>query len=686
MSTVINTNLLALNTQLQLQKSAMSQQTAMARLSSGLRINSAKDDAAGLAISNRMTSQTKGLAVAVRNAGDAQSLSQTAEGALSSIGDNLQRIRELALQSANGTNTAADRQSIQVEVQQLKDQIQSVATDTNFNGKKLLDGTFGTTVFQTGANVGQTISVAISGATTAQMGSGQNSGISTAALSLAGANGGAAHANSMAAGDLIINGVQVGAALAGADGASSANQDHSSIAIAAAINLVSTQSNVTAVVNANTVKGTAIAAGVAMPAAAVAMTLNGTTINISGSGDANNLLSDLQGAVDAINLKQGQTGVTASIDPKNLGAGISLTAADGRNIVIGGAAATTYGIGAADTYSGSVTLVSQGGADITITSNTGESLENVGIETGTYSASQASAVSSQVSNSGNAMATGDLVINGIAVGGSYASYDTASTANQNLSAIAIAHAINLVSDTTGVTAKAGPTTVTSTGVSANTGGAITINGVSITTAAGTTGTTAEQVSLYVDAINAKSAQTGVHAVVNDASKFSLVADDGRNIETTALAGAGLAAASTKGSIQLSSGNQINLSTNTGDIENNTGLTVGTYGSGTSGQLVQDIDVSTVAGANLAVQSVDNALAFVNAQRANMGAVQNRLDSTISNLQLNSQNLTSANSRITDADFAVETGNLSRSQILQQAGTAMLAQANSSTQGVLSLLR
>jgi len=685
MTTDINTNLLALNTQLQLQKSAMAQSNAMARLSSGLRINSAKDDAAGLAISNRMTSQTKGIAVAVRNAGDAQSLSQIAEGALSSIGDNLQRIRELALQSANGTNTAADRQAIQVEVQQLKDQIQSVSTDTNFNGKKLLDGTFGTTVFQTGANVGQTISVAISGATTAQMGSGKNSGISTAALSLAGANGGAAHANSMAAGDLIINGVQVGAALAGADGASTANQDHSSIAIAAAINLVSSQSNVTAVVNANTVKGTAIASGTAMPATAVAISLNGTSITINGSGVAGNLLSDLQGAVDAINLKQGQTGVVASIDPKNLGAGISLTAADGRNIVIGGTAATTYGIGAADTYSGSVTLVSQGGADITITSNTGKSLENVGIETGTYSASQASAVSSGVSNSGNAMATGDLVINGTAVGGSYASYDTASTANQNLSAIAIAHAINLVSDTTGVTAKAGPTTITSTGVTANTGGVLTVNGVSITAANGTTGTTAEQVSLFVAAINAKTAQTGVTAVANDASKFTLVANDGRNIVTAGAVG-GIAATTTEGSIQLISGNQINLSTNTGSIEKNTGFTVGTYGSGTSGQLVKDIDVSTVAGANLAVQSVDNALAFVNAQRANMGAVQNRLDSTISNLQLNSQNLTSANSRITDADFAVETGNLSRAQILQQAGTAMLAQANSSTQGVMALLR
>ena len=128
-----------------------------------------------------------------------------------------------------------------------------------------------------------------------------------------------------------------------------------------------------------------------------------------------------------------------------------------------------------------------------------------------------------------------------------------------------------------------------------------------------------------------------------------------------------------------------ISTNTGNIANS-GFKVGNYGSANSGQFVKDIDVSTVAGANKALDAVDNALATVNSQRANMGAIQNRLDSTISNLQLNSENLTAANSRIKDADFAVETGEMSRAQILQQAGTAMLAQANTSTQGVLSLLR
>ncbi|HEY8096322.1 MAG TPA: flagellin [Methylobacter sp.] len=676
MSTVINTNLLALNTQRQLSKSAMEQQNAMQRLSSGLRINSAKDDAAGLAISDRMTSQTRGLAAAVRNTGDAISLSQTAEGALGSIGTNLQRIRELALQSANGTNTSVDRKAIQVEAQQLKDEIQSISDRTNFNGKKLLDGSFGTTTLQTGANIGESINVSLSGARTDQLGAGQSAGVSTV--------GATDRGNAMAAGDLILNGVSVGAALAGADGSSTTKQNFSSIAIAAAINAVSDNSGVTAIVNANSVQGVDVtAAGVSNTP--VTFSLNGVSITAAGSGVPANLLADLKGVADQINLSSAQSAVTASIDEQNLKAGVILTAADGRNIDIS-TDATTVGVGKSlgpfflpTTYFGGVTLVSKDGSNIDITSSTGSSLENVGIETGSYKAATATAVSDSFSLTMNA---GDLVINGVSIGAAQASYDTASSANRQESAIAKAAAINLSSDKTGVTAVAGPTTETSAGVTTNTGGTLTLNGVSIAVAAGTTGTTAEQVGLFVNAINAKSSQTGIKAVVNDASKFTLVADDGRNIEVTSSAG-GVANGTSYGTVRLTSGDQINISTATGNIS---GFRVGTYGSNESGQMIKDIDVSTVAGATKALSAIDNALAKVNSQRADMGAIQNRLDSTISNLQLNAENLTAANSRIKDADFALETGELSRAQILQQAGTAMLAQANSSTQGVLSLLR
>ncbi len=666
----------------------MAQQSAMARLSSGLRINSAKDDAAGLAISDRMTSQTRGLAVAVRNAGDGISLAQTAEGALGSIGNNLQRIRELALQSANGSNTDIDRKAIQVEVEQLKKEIGAISTDTNFNGKKLLDGSFGTTVFQSGANVGETISVGISGARTDQLGAGQSAGISTTPGADIG--GGALLLNrvsSLASGDLIINGIAVGAALAGADGSSSTQQSKSSIAIAAAINAVSDKSGVTAIVNANTIQGNPTTT---VPAAAISISINSVAITVSGTGVANNLLSDLKSVAEQINLNKDQTGVVASIDEQNLKAGVMLTAADGRNIdFTDPGTATSYGLnpgGTSSTYFGSVTLVSKDGGDITITSSTGNSLENAGIETGTYSGAKASVIADLQYASGTwgTLQSGDLVINKVMIGATQSSYDTASSASRDKSAIAVAAAINSAGDKTGVTAIAGPTTYTSTAVTNNTGGAFTLNGVTITTANGTTGTTAEQVSLYADAINAKSSQTGVRAVVTDDDQFTMVADDGRNIVTTALAGAGISATTKYGTVKLESGDQINISSNNGNYRNP--FRVGTYGSGESGQLVKDIDVSTVAGAEKALSAVDNALAKVNKQRANMGAIQNRFDSTISNLQLNAENLTAANSRIKDADFAVETGEMSRAQILQQAGTAMLAQANTSTQGVLSLLR
>jgi flagellin len=485
----------------------------------------------------------------------------------------------------------------------------------------------------------------------------------------------------MAAGDMIINGVAVGAALAGADGSSTTKQDFSGIAIAAAINAVSDKSGVTAIVNANSVQGANVAS---VTAAATTFSINGASITASGTGVAANLLSDLKSVADQINLSKDQTGVTASIDEKNLKAGVILTAADGRNIDIS-ADASSIGVGLnpfAETYFGGVTLVSKTGADIDITSSTGNSLENVGIETGSYKGGISTAVSGALK--GLTMMAGDLVINGVSIAAAQYSYDTASSVTRINSAIANAAAINLSSDKTGVTAQAGPTTVTSNGVAANTGDTLTLNGVSIAVAAGTTGTTAEQVGLFVDAVNAKSSQTGIRAVVNDASKFTLVADDGRNIDSTSLAGV-LANTITFGTVRLTSGDQINISTNTGNMDR-TGFNVGTYGSNESGQMIKDIDVSTVEGATKALSAIDNALAKVNSQRADMGAIQNRLDSTISNLQLNAENLTAANSRIKDADFAVETGELSRSQILQQAGTAMLAQANSSTQGVLSLLR
>ncbi|WP_350281813.1 flagellin [Nitrosomonas sp.] len=234
MAQVINTNIASLNAQRNLNTSQSALSTALERLSSGLRINSAKDDAAGLAISERMTAQIRGLNQAARNANDGISLAQTAEGALGEIGNNLQRIRELAVQSRNATNSIDDREALQKEVAQLKSEIDRVATQTSFNGTKLLDGSFSNKAFQVGANVGETISIAsITSATSATLGT----------SSIAQVTGAAASAfTAITAGHLTINGVSVGAIAADTNAANRASS------IMSAINSYSSQTGVYATI------------------------------------------------------------------------------------------------------------------------------------------------------------------------------------------------------------------------------------------------------------------------------------------------------------------------------------------------------------------------------------------------------------------------------------------------------
>ncbi|MFT7293833.1 MAG: flagellin, partial [Pseudohongiellaceae bacterium] len=195
MPQIINTNIASLTAQRNLDKSQSANQQALSRLSSGLRINSSKDDAAGLAISTRFTSQIKGLGVAIRNVGDGVSLAQTADGALGTMTDNLQRIRELSIQSANATNSDVDREALQAEVTQLVAEISRTGEQTTFNGIKLLDGEFDAT-FQIGANVGETVSFGISELTADSLGGGKSAGVSALGNS-----------NALNNGDLVINGV-----------------------------------------------------------------------------------------------------------------------------------------------------------------------------------------------------------------------------------------------------------------------------------------------------------------------------------------------------------------------------------------------------------------------------------------------------------------------------------------------
>ena len=516
MAQVINTNVLSLNAQRNLSTSGSQLATALQRLSSGLRINSAKDDAAGLAISNRFTTQINGLNVASRNANDGISLAQTAESALGELTNNLQRIRELAVQSANASNSSSDRAALDQEVQQRLAEVDRIATQTSFNGQKVLDGTFGNAAFQVGANVGETITV----------------GLSTSVRTNA---------------------------------------------------------------------------------------IGKTADYVSGTGQYNS----------ALNVGQQGTGVTAA----------------------------ALGSGALTIALGSGNAVSVGG-----------------------SASYVGAAASQGANSAYAKVA---AINAAGVGGLTATADT--------------------------TASFAFSNVTTT----NTAYSLSVNGTAIytnldTSAAGTN--TALTGTALVTAVNANSSATGVTATFDSVNnRVQLQAVDGRDIAisqtTTAETGTGLGAlggtnnatntttgsiatgtsgtAVTKtygGSIRLTAADTITL----GGTPTTVGYTATSLALGNSA--INSANVTTVANANTTITRVDAALTAVSSLRSTFGAIQNRFDSTIANLQAVSENLSASRSRILDADFAAETANLTRARILQEAGTAILSQANAVPQNVLTLLR
>jgi flagellin len=282
------------------------------------------------------------------------------------------------------------------------------------------------------------------------------------------------------------------------------------------------------------------------------------------------------------------------------------------------------------------------------------------------------------------LAEGDLVVNNVSVGATDASMDAASTTLQSSSAIAKVKAINEVSAKSGVKAEALATRVTSTAVTAA-AASISINGAA-TLAIAQQANVGLQVQAIVDAVNGIAGQTGVTAEILDGDQYQLVAADGRNIQINiGGAGGGVTTGVTAGGVALQGAGTIDVSSNTGNIENS-GFDVGKYGGAAAGQLLKDVDISTVDGANKALKAIDNALATVSRNAAGLGAIQSRFESTISNLSSTSENLSAANSRTKDADFAAETAALSRSQVLQQAGISVLAQANARPQQVLSLLQ
>jgi flagellin len=311
---VINTNTASLNAQRNLSTSGSSLATSLQRLSSGLRINSAKDDAAGLAISERFTSQIRGVNQAARNANDGISLAQTAEGALAEVGNNLQRIRELAVQASNGTNNQTDRDALNAEVTQLKAEIQRVSEQTSFNGTKLLDGSFTAVAFQVGANAGETISISsIANTQTAAIG-----GTFTRTTGSFNATALTGFATAIPAGGLVLNGTDVGAIGAAANAQERAGQ------LVEAINRVSAQSGVGASYDATTgdvtlvsnaavvttgTTNSATVAGIANAFTGTSATSTGiTTVNVSSFTDAQLAIGQIDNALTAVNSSRAELG------------------------------------------------------------------------------------------------------------------------------------------------------------------------------------------------------------------------------------------------------------------------------------------------------------------------------------------------------------------------------------------
>ena len=707
---VINTNVKALVAQESIRSSNLNMSRAMERLSTGSKINHAKDDAAGLAISNRMTTQIRGMAKATQNVNDAISMTQTAEGALGNVGDILQRMRELAVQAGTGTNTNTDRASLQLEVAQLKQQIDEIANKTNHNNIKLLDGTAQKVQIQSGVNFGDNVSIGFGSVKTKDIGLGSRAALSSV--------GGARTANTkfdaFSAGALLINGVLVGASLALDDQSSSSEAASSAIAKAAAINKIADQSGVYAKASSNVVSGAAMTAA----ALSGSITINGVVSTSFSTGTDAALNRKL--TVNAINAMSAITGVVA-VDTEDNETGVTLNAADGRNITIAFTTLTsaTTGVAAASTNVGSYSLFTMDSRDINVSFRDGASADDIenqaGLRTGTYKSDQALftslkrtdpvAATAPTSALQGLMNGNSMIINGVAIGAALTTDDTASQGDSggpassvsSTTAIAIAAAINRKTSLTGVTATAAPNVIRGDGFTANsdTSAIVYLNGVSFNV-----NTTSRDGA--INSFNSVSGRTGVVASAFGAG-VQLTAADGRNINigsSATVASLGLTGVSigtsTTSALALTFMSQVTLSSeNTFEVKagsngvlnlQNLGFRQGTFGATDNGLKINQVDVGSIAGASIAITAIDSAINTVSAAQAKSGAINNRLDSIINNLAEGSKNMQASRSRIMDTDYATETTNLAKQQIISQAATAMLAQANQSAQSILSLLK
>ena len=701
---VINTNLKALVAQESMRSSDLKLSAAMERLSTGSRINSAKDDAAGLAISNRMTSQIRGMAKAIQNTNDAISMTQTAEGAYKGVNDILARMRELSVQSATGTMNDNDRSSIQLEVAQLKSRIDDIATKTNHNNIKLLDGSAQKVVIQTGTNQGDTINLNFASARTKDIGVGTRATLASAGGQYVAATSFDALEDSA----MYLNGVAIGASQALSDNGSTVAASASAISKAAAINAKSDLSGVYAKVDTNVVSGTG---GMTATALTGTITINGVTTDSFSTSAASTSLSRKQTVV-AINAKSEQTGVVA-IDTEDDTLGVTLQAADGRNIDIAfnTLTAATTGVRDTGTFVGSYNLFTLDSRAIDVSFQTGD--QNVeafsGLRNGSYASDTALYNTYKRATAAEATAPSDtttgtlsndsLIINGVAIGQALATDDTASdttsaSSTREASAIAISAAINRKTDLTGVTASASPNVIRGEGFTAGTSADVYLNGVTFTANAVTR-------NAVIDSFNDVSDRTGVVASAWGEG-IELRAVDGRNISigsataaNIGLTGIGIGSAAGSATavtyysqVTMQSDNKFTVKSGNAGIPNLEllGFRQGTFGGADNGLKINQVDVSTVSGANQAIVAIDAAIETISKSQANSGALNNRMDYIVANLSEASQNMSASRSRILDTDYASETTSLAKQQIISQAATAMLAQANQQPQSVLSLLK
>jgi len=630
MALTINTNVASINAQRNLGKSQSALNQSMERLSSGLRINSAKDDAAGLAISDRMTSQIRGLNQAARNANDGISMAQTAEGALSETTNILQRMRELAIQAANDTNSASDRASLQAEVNQLQQEMTRIAETTTFNERNILDGSLSDAQFQVGASANETISFSISSAKATDLGDNaltSNNTIGIEAATTRAAN--TLSGNNVAAQNLTIVGER-GTDLVEIEDDNSAARIAELVNIASQVTGVSADARTTATLSNLAADGTV---------SFDLQGLNNTPISISASITT----TDLDPLVQAINTQVGATGISASLSADKTN--ITLTQSAGFDIKI-----SDYGHSALDGELQSLRVTGSEG----IGTNLVDSAQGEAPTTASLSGLSApGTIQLDLTNSTEATAT---------------EISAAIADVEDLTALV--DAINAESGTTGVSASF--TDVTGTDTSSITLTSAAADNILITDFVAVTGDTM--------------LLTGSDGATGGATLTGTGAD---GVDGTITA----PAAGTIGNSTVVGGEVTFSSAGTYNVSSSVAATTGSLFSGVVDSVnastlnsVDTIDISSVAGANEAIQIVDSAIGQIDSLRGNLGAIQNRFESTIANLENVSENLSAARSRILDADIAMETSAMTKNNILQQAGVSILAQANQTPQLALQLLQ